>query len=120
MSVSEILILIEITKLQLQLQIVVLKNIKKLRVFCLFLEEKTIVRGNVVKFAAKKFFFLQKSVVLILFTYLGQWVLRGRCSMKIEARFEVGLERPAPSNTLTPARYLSKLSERSGSQNFLN
>ena len=99
-------------------KIIALKSIKKLHIFYLFLEEKTIVRGNVVKFTAKNVY--QKYVVRKLFTYLGQWVLRGRCSMKIEARFEVGLERPAPSNALTPARYLSKLSERSGSQNFLN
>ena len=31
--------------------------------------------------------------------------------MKIEARFEVGLKRPPPSKALTPARYLSKLSD---------
>ena len=71
------------------------------------------------KFAAKNIC-IKNHGGLRRIVHLGQWVLRGRCSMKIEARFEVGLERPAPSNALIPARYLSKLSERSGSQNFLN
>ena len=92
--------------------------------FCLLLEEKAIVRGDVVKFAAKKLWDIQAlfsqeisrigqwpTVHHVKNIHLGQCVFRGRCSMKIEARLEVGLERPTPSTAITPTRYLGTLSE---------
>ena len=51
---------------------------------------------------------LNSKLVVLTIAHLGQWVLRGRCSIKIEARFEVGLERPAPSIALIPTMYLPK------------